>query len=136
MHHSRRMSFPSLNVKTCEGVREMTHSAEFAAQAWRERQRRRTAAAALDRVADAALAAGGAVVANAALSLQLGLPSGGTGLTFGAALLVAGILWIARARHAVLPRPAGGIRHAVYRQASSVAATATPEHRRTAYRAA
>ena len=114
----------------------MTHSAEFAAQAWRERQRRRTAAAALDRVADAALAAGGAVVANNALSLQLGLPSGGTGFAFGVALLVAGILWILRARRAGLPRPAGGIRHTIYRQASSVAATAAPANTGTAYRAA
>jgi|GEM_PF-6119791 len=114
----------------------MTHSAQFAAQAWRERQRRRVAAAVLDRVADAALAAGGAVVANTALALQLGLPAGGGGIALGAGLLAAGIYWMMRGRHCGIPRPAYSVRTSVPRPSIPVTATATAARAQHVYDAA
>ncbi|HEX9713371.1 MAG TPA: hypothetical protein VGB52_12590 [Actinomycetota bacterium] len=66
--------------------------------AWQHGARRRRIAGAAERAADAALAAGGIVLANAATPLGLGLPSGRPGTALGMSLLGAGFAWMLRNR--------------------------------------
>lgn len=66
--------------------------------AWEHGTRRRRIAGLSDRAADAALAAGGIVFANAAMPLELGLPAGRPGMALGMSLLGAGFAWMLRNR--------------------------------------
>lgn len=63
---------------------------DTAVAAYRSTRRRRAARATADTAADAAMASGGLAIANVALNLKLGLPSGASGLVMGAALLAIG----------------------------------------------
>lgn len=75
-----------------------THTARHAAATWEHGHRRRLLAATIERTADAAIAAGGLLVANGALPLDLGLPAGATGISLGAGLVCAGLAWMTRHR--------------------------------------
>ncbi len=75
-----------------------SNRAEGAMRAYKAGSRRRGAIGALERMADAALAAGGAIVVNAVVGLGLGLPAGRAGLSLGASLVCAGLAWITRHR--------------------------------------
>jgi hypothetical protein len=75
-----------------------TRTARHAAATWQQGHRRRLLAASAERTADAAIAAGGLLVANGTLSLQLGLPAGATGISLGAGLVCAGLAWMSRHR--------------------------------------
>jgi len=70
---------------------QATMHASRATDAWRHARRRRTTGAIVGTASDAAAAAGGLVIANAALSLGIGLPTGATGLTLGVSILLAGL---------------------------------------------
>ena len=72
--------------------------AEIAMRAYAAGRRRRSVCGVLERAADALLAAGGLLLANAALPLGLGLPVGRLGLSLGAAMVCAGLAWITRHR--------------------------------------
>lgn len=75
-----------------------SYRAEIAMQAYAAGRRRRCLSGMLERIADASLAAGGMIVANAAFSLGFGLPTGRAGLSLGASLICAGLAWITRHR--------------------------------------
>lgn len=66
--------------------------------AWDAGSRRRRRGSLVDGMADALLAAGGILTANATLPLELGLPAGRPGIALGAGLLGAGLAWITRRR--------------------------------------
>lgn len=66
--------------------------------AWRQGARRRRIAGVAERVADASLAAGGLVLANATLTLEMGLPVGRAGWSLGIGLLAGGLAWMLRTR--------------------------------------
>jgi hypothetical protein len=83
----------------------MTRNAEHAIATWQQARRRRTAGSAIERVADGLTASGGIVLANAALSLGLGLPAGRLGAALGGSLLAGGLTWIMRARRSMKPAP-------------------------------
>ena len=83
----------------------MTRNAEHAIATWQQAHRRRAARALTDRVADGLTALGGIVLANAVLSLGMGLPNGRIGALLGMALLVAGLAKIMGARRAKRPEP-------------------------------
>ena len=84
--------------------------AETAIAAFEAGRRRRQATGAIERAADAALAAGGALIANAVLPLGFGLPSGRAGLSMGASLLCAGLAWMTRHRGSRKPERIGTLR--------------------------
>jgi len=79
--------------------------ATYAARAYRRGHARRTALGAMERAADGVLAAGGLLIANASMSLGLGLPDGTVGTTLGMSLLGAGIAWMSRHRRARTAHP-------------------------------
>jgi len=66
--------------------------------AWQQGARRRRRRGLAESAADALLAGGGIVMANAAFPLELGLPAGRAGLSLGAGLVFAGIAFLMRAR--------------------------------------
>jgi len=76
---------------TKESGMQATMHAHRANEAWRQTRRRRTTGAIVGTASDAATAAGGLVIANAALSLGIGLPSGIAGLALGASILAMGL---------------------------------------------
>lgn len=78
---------------------------EHAILAWEEGSRRRRLGNAAERVADAVLAAGGIVMADATMSLGLGLPAGRSGFAIGASLASAGFAWMIRGRARRTPVP-------------------------------
>ncbi len=78
----------------------MTRNAEFAVAAWQQGQRRRRTTAAIDRLADGVIAAGGFVLANAAGGLGMALPTGRVGLSIGAGAVCGGLAWVSRTRRA------------------------------------
>ena len=110
------MSFFSLNEEhTTEETPEMTvmplnaeQRISAATVAWHEGARRRRRTGIVEGAADALLAGGGLVMANATMSLELGLPAGRAGLSLGIGLASAGAAWIMRhrARKAPIPAPA------------------------------
>jgi hypothetical protein len=79
--------------------------ATYAARAYSRGRARRTALGAVERAADGVLAAGGLFLANASMSLGLGLPDGTVGTTLGFSLLGAGIAWMSRHRRGRIARP-------------------------------
>lgn len=79
-------------------VGTMTSTAQHAISAWTSTKRRRTATGAIDSAADATLAAGCLVLANAVLSLHLGLPAGARGSALAGSLICSALAWMTRAR--------------------------------------
>jgi hypothetical protein len=75
-----------------------SNRAATAMRAYESGRRRRTASGVIESLADASLAAGGVMVANATLSLGFGLPGGRGGISLGASLVCAGLAWITRHR--------------------------------------
>ena len=67
-----------------------------AVSSFQQTQHRRRVRGLLDTAADAVMASGAIVTANAALHLGVGLPSGRNGVALGGALLAAGMAWITR----------------------------------------
>lgn len=76
------------------------HDARIAIDAWQRGRRRRTITGTVERIADAVMAAGAVLLANAALPMRMGLPEGRFGMALGALLLCAGLAWISRHRAA------------------------------------
>ena len=68
-----------------------TKRAMHAEHAWRAARRRRGTAAVVGSAADAAIATGGLLFANATFGLGIGLPAGRAGIACGAALIASGV---------------------------------------------
>ncbi|HVL33325.1 MAG TPA: hypothetical protein VM600_07060 [Actinomycetota bacterium] len=86
-----------------------TQTARTAVDAWTVAQRRRRTVHTFDRLADAAFASGGLVLANATLSLELNLPVGSCGGALSVALIAGALSWMSRSKRArttAQPRPA------------------------------
>ncbi|MCA1834369.1 MAG: hypothetical protein LC750_16865 [Actinobacteria bacterium] len=73
-----------------------TDPRERAIASFRITRRRNRTRGMLDTVADAVMATGGLIAANAGLHFGLGLPEGRNGLALGGALLASGMVWISR----------------------------------------
>lgn len=71
-------------------------TASTAIRAYQARERGRRITGFIDRVADAAMAVGGLLLANAAFPLGFNLPTGQIGLSLGGLLLAAGVAWMKR----------------------------------------
>jgi hypothetical protein len=71
-------------------------TAHTALNAYEARARSRRISSAVDRVADAAMAAGGLLITNTLLPLGFNLPAGKIGLSAGGALVAAGVAWMKR----------------------------------------
>ncbi|HEX9775525.1 MAG TPA: hypothetical protein VGB83_08085 [Actinomycetota bacterium] len=77
----------------------MTTRAAYANRMYRRGRRRRMARTSLECGVDAAVSAGGLLLANAALGFGLGLPDGAAGIGAGVAMLAAGIASLGRRGH-------------------------------------
>lgn len=69
---------------------------ERAVASFRATRRRVRARGLADTVADAVMATGGLVLANAGLHFGLGLPQGRNGIALGGTLLASGMVWLTR----------------------------------------
>jgi hypothetical protein len=90
-------------------VAHTTDARERAIESFRITRRRHRTRGTVDTIADAVMATGGLVLANAGLRFGLGLPEGRNGLALGGALLASGMIWISRhvRRGGHLKDPAG-----------------------------
>lgn len=76
-----------------------TDPRERAVTSYLEVRRRRRTRGLIDTAADAAMAGGGLLLANAAMHLGMGLPEGRNGLALGGMFLASGIIWLTRLVH-------------------------------------
>lgn len=71
-------------------------TARTAIHAYESRARGRRISSIVDRIADAAMAVGGLLLANSVLPLGFNLPAGQIGMSAGGALVAAGVAWMKR----------------------------------------
>lgn len=73
-----------------------SYARERAVEVFNTTRRRRRVRATYDTIADAALATGGLVLANATMGFGMGLPEGRNGIALGGSLVAAGLMWLTR----------------------------------------
>lgn len=90
------MATPARIMESARLALHPSYTRERAIEAFKVTRRRRRLRSTYDTVADAALATGGLVLANATLQFGMGLPEGRNGIALGGALVAGGMLWLTR----------------------------------------
>lgn len=90
------MATPARIMEATKISLHTSYSRDRAVAAFQQTRRRRRIRTTYDTIADAALATGGLVLANATMSFDMGLPEGRNGIALGGTLVAAGLMWLTR----------------------------------------